>query len=308
MATMMQPTRRELLKVGVAGLVVAPTLSLAQLPGKPRGRNRIAFLTDTHLREPGKDEGSSNTRVLKAFAAARAAKPDLTIFGGDNVFAVDYGNAAESAVAQFENWREKVKAHVPGAHLSCIGNHDIWKGDAAKAHAKGGKAYALDVFGMPSRYFRRDLGKWRFLVLDTFHDDGCYLDDEQLNWMEREMASATGPVALVSHAPIVNVGQILEEKKRGRVEAYSMPAGWIIGNAGDVVRMLGRSGKVKLALSGHMHQVERIDLVGTSFVCGGAVSGAWWDGAYLEFFPPNLMVFDLADDGTFSMHNVNYEK
>lgn len=268
---------------------------------------RIAFLTDAHLKAPADDEHNGNDRAKKAFAAARDAKPDLVIFGGDNVMAVDGGVSTDAATAQMENWREVLKREVTAPFAHVIGNHDIWYGPDATAHPKGGKQYALDAFAMPNRYYHVDAGAWRFLMLDSFHDDGCYIDDEQMDWLKAQIASAPGPVAVVSHASVVNSGHILESTAPGRVAGYNSPAGWVLGNAADVVRLFARSGKVKLALSGHMHQVDRIDLVGTSYICGGAVSGAWWGGDYLEFFPCNLLQLDLDDTGVVAWTNIEYE-
>ena len=51
--------------------------------------------------------------------------------------------------------------------------------------------------------------------------------------------------------------------------------------------------------------IERIDLDGVSYICDGAVSGAWWKGAK-ERCPEGYGVFDLFDDGTFKHEYVAY--
>jgi hypothetical protein len=60
---------------------------------------------------------------------------------------------------------------------------------------------------------------------------------------------------------------------------------------------------VKIALSGHMHMVDRVDYLGVSYLCGGAISGNWWKGDRFEF-KPGYRVLDLADDGTFTSEYV----
>lgn len=299
--------RRELLASSLAAGLLPATFGLAQSTSRPARGLRIAFLTDAHLRAPSDDRDRGNERVVKAFDLTREQNPDLVIFGGDNVFAVDYGNTVLSAVSQFENWRRMIARHVTAPHISVIGNHDIWTGEHAEQNDLGGKKYALEVFGMPNRYFAHDQGGWRFLMLDTFHTDGCYIDDEQIAWMTEQIDSSPGPVALVSHASIINICFYLETKEPGRHPGFNSPSGWVIGNAQDIIRLLARRPKVRLALSGHMHQVEEVDYLGMKYICGGAVSGAWWGGTYLEFFPANVMFLDLGKDGSVRMTNVNYE-
>ena len=68
-----------------------------------------------------------------------------------------------------------------------------------------------------------------------------------------------------------------------------------------------RHPRIKLALSGHMHQVDRVDYQGIAYICGGAVSGNWWDaGKYIGFGPAYVMV-DLHADGTFRHDVVFWE-
>ena len=307
----MELNRRELL-VGASASILAAGLSPAIASSRSRSSLRIAFMTDAHLRAPGDeaypDDHKGNERIGAAFKAVRDAGVGLVIFGGDNVFAVDYGNTADSATKQFENWKATIAREVRAPTLSVIGNHDIWSGEHADAHAKGGKTYAIEAFGMPLRYYHHDAAGWRFCMLDTYHPDGCHLDDEQMAWLERVVDDFDGPVCLVSHAPIVTVGQFLEQRDPGIHGGYNAPRGWVVGNAADVVRFIARRSNVRLALSGHMHQVSVLDYVGCRFVDGGAVSGAWWAGAYLDHFPANLIIADLDPQGSVAARSVEYEK
>lgn len=273
---------------------------------------RLAFMTDTHLRSPDDasypDDNRSTQRVPAAFASALAAGVDLIVYGGDNVFAVDYGNPVASAEAQFEHWRSLTRALSRGkSSVSVIGNHDIWTGSAAQADARGGKGYALQAFGMPSRYYSHDVAGWRFCMLDTFHADGCHVDEEQMAWLAGEVDGFDGPVCIVHHAPIVTLGQFLEQRAPGIHGGYTAPRGWVVGNAADLVRFVGARDNVRLSLCGHMHQVEDIDYLGCRWVDGGAVSGAWWGGSYLDHFPPNLLIIDLDARGGSAIRDIRYE-
>jgi 3',5'-cyclic AMP phosphodiesterase CpdA len=67
----------------------------------------------------------------------------------------------------------------------------------------------------------------------------------------------------------------------------------------DAIRKLfERHGNVRLALSGHMHMVDRVDFRGTTYLCNGAVSGGWWAGKYHDF-DCCYAVVDLFADGSF---------
>jgi hypothetical protein len=52
-----------------------------------------------------------------------------------------------------------------------------------------------------------------------------------------------------------------------------------------------------------MHQIDRCDFDRVSYVCGGAVCGNWWDGAFHRF-PPAYLIFDLERDGAFKHRTV----
>lgn len=64
---------------------------------------------------------------------------------------------------------------------------------------------------------------------------------------------------------------------------------------------------VKLAVSGHLHQNERIDYAGMTYLCDGAVSGGWWKGPHLNGeCDAGYAALNLYDDGTFDHEYVNY--
>jgi Icc protein len=62
---------------------------------------------------------------------------------------------------------------------------------------------------------------------------------------------------------------------------------------------------VKLCISGHVHLQDRVDYLGMSFVCDGAVSGNWWGGAHQECHE-GFGVFDLYENGTFAHQYIDY--
>jgi predicted phosphodiesterase len=62
---------------------------------------------------------------------------------------------------------------------------------------------------------------------------------------------------------------------------------------------------VRLCISGHMHMVDRVVYNDVTYICDGAVCGAWWNGNQYEF-EEGYGVFDLYDDGTFEHQYVPF--
>ena len=258
----------------------------------PRRALRAVFLTDIHLPVSGQDE-----RTARCLERALRERPDVVLLGGDNVMNV-VGVKEEAADAQFAHFRSIVMDRLRGRETaSVIGNHCLWDGKKDKAIA---------AYGMPARYYRQDMGGWRLLMLDTFHGDHtCHVDDEQMEWLAKERQDAKGPVLILGHAPILTVTSFIEKgvPKEG---AFAVPGNWQTANLQAIRDLFYDRPNVRLALSGHMHQIDRCDFDRVAYVCGGAVSGNWWNGAYYKF-PPAYMVFDLDRDGGFTQRTVFWE-
>ncbi len=290
-------TRRELLAGSTATLAGLAFRSQPAQETPPRKTFRIALMTDSHL--PGEkthdrlpnDKLRHQQRIRTAFDRVNAMKPELIVFGGDNIFAVDQGNSEENARTQFRNWQGIVKERAACPTVSVIGNHDIWKPQGEKP--KDNKALAVEHFGMPNRFYAKDISGWRFLMLDVFHADGCHIDPEQRSWMEGQIKEFSGPVCLVSHAPILSVSCIID--------------GNAFKGAKEMFDLFRKNENVKLCLSGHQHHVDRCDYAGVSYICGGAVSGAWWEGDYFGF-PPAWVSLELMPDGVIEHEVMFYEK
>jgi 3',5'-cyclic AMP phosphodiesterase CpdA len=267
--------------------------------GQSRGDFRIVFFADAHLpaefshpeRLPN-DVLRHQERGRRAFELAAAENPDLVVFGGDNVFAIDQQNSRDNAEMQFANWNRVVEAKLHCPTISVIGNHDIWvpEGDVPVSDRK---AFAKVGYGMPHRYYRHDAGGWSFFLLDVFGTGATEgLDDEQWRWFESELENTDGPCCVVTHAPILSATALL--------------VGGTIGGANRFRETFLRHPQVRLALSGHNHCVDRVSYDEVTYMCGGAVSGAWWEGNYAEF-PPAFLVLDLNSDGSHQTQVVFWE-
>ncbi|MGQ9650788.1 MAG: hypothetical protein ACUVXJ_11815 [Phycisphaerae bacterium] len=62
---------------------------------------------------------------------------------------------------------------------------------------------------------------------------------------------------------------------------------------------------MKVCLSGHVHLIDRVDYLGVSYLCNGAVCGGWWEGPYQECDAGYALV-DLYDDGSFEKRYVQF--
>lgn len=285
--------RRQLLQAGL-GIVGGLALSSARAESPAPKGLRVAFLTDTHL--PG-DKPDVVARVAKLVTdiQARPNPPDLFVFGGDNVMAVDGKQSPEQVQNQFDLWTQTFAKQLKTPFLSVIGNHDIWWKTSSTSGTHPEKALAVERYQMPNRYFSKVIGGWRFVLLDCFQAAGCELDEEQWTWLEAELKNTGEPICLVSHAPILSVTHFFEPST-AKGHAYQIPAGWSPKGVVRFRELFRSQPHMKLALSGHMHTIDRVEVDHTAYVCGGAVSGAWWAGDYYGF-PPAWVELELQPDG-----------
>lgn len=243
--------------------------------------------------------------IDRAFGRANREKPDVFLFGGDNVMAVDGGKTREVADAQFGEWKRALSTHVKRPAMHVIGNHDIWGWPSAES-PDAGKKLAIETFSMPKRYYEEAHGGWRFFLLDSFHPEGCLIDEEQMGWLKERLSATREPVVIVTHAPILSVTHFLE-KGTLAPNGWAVPASWQTRNTIELRDLLLDVKRPVLALSGHMHQIDRVEFRNVTYVCGGAVSGAWWAGSYLGFAPA-FLTLDLLRDGTFEVQTIAWEE
>jgi 3',5'-cyclic AMP phosphodiesterase CpdA len=298
---MSRVTRREVL--AGAGLAAA-SLAIPQnaLP-KPTMRSlRIAHLTDTHV-QPELRAGEGFAACLRHLATLKD-KPDVIFTGGDlimDAFAAEH----DRVETQWDLFLRVLadETDLPVEH--CIGNHDVWGfADREGVHArKAVKKWACDVLKLERPYRSFDLGGWHVIVLDSTHpgrgtDYTARLDDEQFEWLKADLAvtPATRNVLVLSHIPILAACAYFDgiNEKSGD---WVVPGKWMHIDARRIKDLFRKHPNVKVALSGHVHLVDRVEYNGVVYLCNGAVSGGWWKGPYQECEPGYALV-DLYEDGT----------
>lgn len=270
--------------LGALALAAGPGLARA---GDPRRPFRVAHLTDIHV-QPERNGGKGMAACLRRLAQLNP-RPDLVLTGGDLVMDVFEQNQTRSQQLWDLFTRTLAdECKIPVRH--CLGNHDIWGWDKKKSGTTGaepgwGKRWAVDLLGLPGPYYAFDVGGWKFIVLDSVQptdpEGGYYggIDRAQLDWLkdQLERTPPTMPVVVLSHIPILS-GSALVTSSNFDAGGIVIPRGNVIHNCDRLVRLFESFPNMRICLSGHIHQVERTDFQGISYLCNGAVSGAWWEG------------------------------
>ena len=274
-------------------------------PSRAKRSIRLAHLTDVHV-QPERAAAEGFAACLR-HAQSLDDPPQLILTGGDCVMDVMENDAARAKVLG-DLWRRLLRDECGLPVENCLGNHDVWGWHRKGSKTTGneplwGKKWALDLLGMdrPDRSF--DRGGWHFVVLDSVFPSGdgytARLDDEQFEWLKSDLVStpADRPVVVVSHIPILAACAYFdgENEKSGD---WVIPGSFVHIDARRIKDLFLGHRNVKLCLSGHEHLVDRVDYNGVSYVCDGAVSGAWWKGDNQEC-DEGYGVVDLYADGTF---------
>jgi Icc protein len=305
-------SRRGLLGAA-AGITAAAAVAPAPARAERRRVTRIAHLTDVHV-QPELSAGEGMAACLRHVQALQD-RPDLLFTGGDlimDAFATNW----ERAKIQWDLWQRVLREECSLPVVHCIGNHDVWGWNKRRSGCTGneplyGKKAAQEMLGLPERYYHRDVHGWRLFVLDSTHTDGdngytARLDEAQWEWLAGELAAtpSTTPVLVLSHIPILCGCAFLdgENEKTGN---WVVPGAWMHTDARRLKDLFYRHRNVKLCLSGHIHLRDRLDYNGVTYLCNGAVSGAWWKGNYQET-PPGYAVVNLYSDGSFDHDYVTY--
>jgi hypothetical protein len=214
---------------------------------------------------------------------------------------------------QWALWHHILEEENSFEIFNCIGNHDVWGGGKVKDD-KYGKKWAVEALKMPARYYHFDKGNWRFVVLDSTRINShgewytAQLDQEQFLWLSSlldKTASSTN-VLIVTHIPVITAtSYFVGDSDKTKPGHWQFPHSWMHGDARKITALFSQHKNVKGAISGHMHQVDRVVYKGVSYMCHGAISGQWWNGSN-NGFAGGYAVVDLYDDGTIETQYITY--
>lgn len=245
-------------------------------PVSARESFRFVFFTDVHTRV----EWETPRALEMAAAAMRAQAPDFILAGGD-LITDGFDSTAEQVAPRWDAFMEMWNS-LPGPKEAAIGNHDLVAArpkDGSPASADP-RAVFREKMGVPRTYRAFDAGGCHFLMLDgiqvtdTERNYRGFVEPAQLDWLRADLEGVdpVTPIVLVSHVPfLTSFYQAVE----GATEPA--PDHRVMVNNREVLEQFSRH-NLLLVLQGHLHVDELIRWRRTTFITGGAVSGAWWRG------------------------------
>jgi Icc protein len=303
--------RRDVLTVSSAGLFAAaggrPGRTAEGTETKPAAL-RIAHITDVHI-TPDREAPEGVASMLAHIFGDEGWRPELILNTGDSVMGVDGRTSGAAAEAQIATWK-RAFADCPVPIRSCLGNHDVWNGDAPTAAVpatKKGFALMTEALGMPDPYYSFDHGGWHFISLNSVCNWPSYatLSDEHFAWLVADLEATSLPTVVISHVPILSVTSQVYGDDIRKGNDNIVPGTWHHADCWAITEVFRRHPQVKLCLSGHMHTADHCVYREVAYVCGGAASGAWWNGSEYGF-PPCYGRLDLFGDGSFRYDLIDY--
>lgn len=300
----------------------AATVAGVSLPGmmeaQSRGKRalRIIHMADVHL-DTRPIAGKNFKKVLVEINAMKD-KPDLIVNTGDSVFRAD-GTRYEEAEAQWNLFTGMLSEHNRIPMKACIGNHDVWYGpdpttdESYKSNKRYYKNWVVEALDLPDRYYSKEFKGWQFIALDSINHNEYSIDKEQFTWLEKELQRIPKqtPICVFSHVSILSIIPLMRSLKQEKLEDIHFPASTQHRDAFELKNLFYKHPNVKLCLSGHTHQVDKVDFLGVQYLCGGAVCGNWWgdnrDSIVFDEFPPAYTIIDLYEDGTINHKNIFYD-
>lgn len=302
-------SRRQALGALAAATLTAPMAwrSAAAAETSRRRVLRFAHLTDVHL-QPELRAVEGLAQCLR-HVHALDDPAELIVTGGDSVMDSFEVDPARSQML-VELWRDMLQRECSLPVRHCIGNHDSRPWAPRTAGEIAGKQWAMEMYGLDAPYYSFDQAGWRFIVLDSVLPAGAGytsgLDPPQRAWLEAELRQKPPeqPALVVSHIPVITVTPLTFDDEHTR-DGHHQISGPLMHLDGTALHYLFRDHNVKLCLSGHMHLVDRCEVDGVAYICGGAVSANWWKGD-LQRVDEGYGLVDLYDDGRFDYAYASY--
>ncbi len=162
------------------------------------------------------------------------------------------------------------QAHSNALHV--LGNHDMDGGYSREEVVK--------EYGMPGKYYSTEVNGIQLLVLDG-NDPGSpsyssgypsYIGPDQQAWLRAELIKAKKPVLVISHQPIAGI--------------------YTIDNALEIQGLLSEfSHKILLAVNGHAHVDQHIQVGGVNYLHLNSAS-YYWVGEKLSHLSMSKEVHD----------------
>jgi 3',5'-cyclic-AMP phosphodiesterase len=299
-------------KYGILSVTILFVLTAFCIAAPAERVIRFAHFTDIHITQ----DNNAPQGLAQALRQMQAMEdnPQLLVTGGDHVMD-SFSVTDKVAAAEFNLLKDILKKECKIPIKYCIGNHDLWGWDKKGSGTTGneefwGEKRPVHEFNMPGRYYSFDIKNWHFIILDSLIRDGnsymTKLDDEQFKWLSGELEKNKDKYTVIfSHAPILSAAVFFDDSESEKSGDWSIYRGYMHMDARKLKDLFHKYPGVKLCISGHLHLLDTVTYNGVTYICDGAVCGAWWGGSYQET-TEGFGVFDLYSDGTFKHKYVNY--
>ena len=193
--------RRDFMKLTAAGggAVLASGLAgCSSLAGATGGKDRDFYfvqLSDSHWGFKGPENPDATGTLPKAVAAvnALAQKPEFLMFTGDLTHTTDDPAERRRRMNEFRTVISELdvkEVHfMPGEHDASLDR------GAAFQELFGPTHYTFDRHGI------------HFIVLDNVSDPGAKIGDEQLQWLQADLAARdkAAPIVVFTHRPLFDL-------------------------------------------------------------------------------------------------------
>jgi 3',5'-cyclic-AMP phosphodiesterase len=300
--------------VSAAATIVPDTLeSYTFSSAQKKTSFRAVFMSDIHV----KPDEISQAGMRKAIRHINnlKQKPVFIINGGDSIMDALAADKNKTQ-AQWDVWNTILQSENKLPIYHCTGNHDVWgwqvKDDNIKSDPLYDKNWAINQHQMPGRYYSFTHDGWHFIVLDSTQENGggyiAKLDEEQFNWLEKELASipTNRHVCVVSHIPIISFCSAMFFEDMLPNGDWKLSRALLHTDARRIKNLFKKHTNIKACLSGHIHLQDHVNYLGIQYFCNGAISGKWWGGAFQDF-EPAYAVFDFHKDGTIARQMIRYD-
>ncbi len=177
--------------VFVSGLAGCATVA----SGRPEKEFFFVQLSDTHWGYQGLANPEAAVTLRKAVAAVNAleSRPDFVFFTGDLTHTTDDPVERRRRLGEFKSIVADLKVKdvrfMPGEHDASLDR------GAAYRELFGATHYVFDHRGV------------HFIVLDNVSDPGSKIGDEQLQWLESDLAvrDRSAPLIVLTHRPLFDL-------------------------------------------------------------------------------------------------------
>ena len=286
----------------------------AKIAPAMEGVLRVAHMTDVHVL-PERRGAEGMAACLRHIH--EHGKPSLILNTGDCIMDSFNQDKARTDL-QWELWHKVLRDECSLPIKHCLGNHDIWGWNKQRSKTTGsealwGKARGLEELGLAQGYYSFDHGAWHFIVLDSmvpFEDSyRARLDEEQFAWLAADLKKTdpNRPVLVGSHIPLFSTSVAIRHATPNvEVGEVVIGGGAMHMDIRRIAALFEKHPNVKLCISGHLHEIDRAEYKGVTYITNPAVSGGWWAGKVANRWGQMYTMLELRPDGSFGVEHVDY--